>query len=397
MLVIAQTNTGDATARPAVLYFSPPGESASSGNVTLNSSGNIAVDVKVNTHSANSAGADVIVTFNTSELELVSGTMPGSGSGTFYPTVVKGVTSPSTANSTGRISMARVIQAPDEGSTPVYTNGDGVFANLVFKPKASSPVGTTVNLSFDFTLGSTTDSNVAGTTTTNPDILGAAKSAALTIQQGSTDTELSSVTVTPSSANLAPSASQTFTATANTTTGVTYTWSLSGSGSLSATTGSSVTYTAGSSTGSATIAVTATQGSITKTDSSPITISGNVVVNGPVIDHIVPGEGDEDVDIEVEIYGSYFGSDDGRVYIGTRLADIISWSDTKIVVLVPQVNVSRDTEYQVKVRRSDGEEARYTGYTYLDKTGLPMLPWLIMFPLNGAAAVLAKKRWFKRK
>ena len=398
LLVVAQT--GSTSGSPAVLYFAPPGESSTTGNVSINSANEFSVDVKVNTHEADSAGADVIVTYTTTQVQYVRGSMPGSGSGSFYPTVVKGAP---TSNTTGRIAMARVIQAPDEGSLPAYTKGDGVFATLTFKALATNPIGTTVNLGFEYQSGSTTDSNVAGTTTSNPDILGGVTNATLTLQATS-DTGFSSVDLTPATATVVPYGNQTLTATAKDasggaiTSGVTYSWTVSGPGVLSASTGSSVTFTSNSATsGSANVTVTATKDSVSKTDSSVITIGGGQPGADPTIDHIVPGQGDEDANVEVEIYGSNFGSDDGRVYIGSRLADIISWGDGKIVVLVPQVNVSRDTEYQVKVRRNDGAEARYMGYTYLDKTGLPLLPWLIMFPLNGAAAVFAKKRWFKKK
>ena len=391
VLVVAQSTT----TQPAVLYFNPAGETAATGNVTLDSAGNFTVEVKVNTHNTNSAGADVIVTYSTAELQYVSGT-----NGTFYPVPILGAP---TSNTTGKIQMAYVIQA-QAGSNPVYSNGTGTVATLKFKPKAASPIGTKANLGFEFALGSTTDSNVAGTAAANPDILGAVRSVELTIQAGTPGSVLDSVTLTPATATIAPNATRTFTATAkdedgNTlSSGITYSWDLTGDGDLSGTTGSSVTYTAGSSAGSADIAVTATQGSVDVTDSSAITISGGVIPDGgPAIDYIVPGEGDGDADVEVDIYGSNFGSDEGRVYVGARLADIVSWSDGKIVVLVPQVNVSRDTEYQVKVRRLDDEEDTYRGYTYLDKTGLPMLPWLIMFPLNGPAAMFAKKRWFKKK
>jgi hypothetical protein len=402
LLVVAQSGN------VAVIYFAPPGENATTGNVSLNSAGEFTVDVKINTHSANSTGADVHVTFDNSEIQYVRGSMTGIGSGDFYPVQVKGapITSAgvSAANTNEEVSMARTINSPEvAGTTPDYTNGNGVFASLVFKPVSTDPVGTTVHLGFDYVAGGTTDTNVTGTTTSNPDILSDAKDATLTIQSGTDETVLDSVTLTPATAALSYGATRTLTAVAkdsdgNTiSSGVTYAWDLDGDGDLSATTGSSVTYTAEDSDGSAEVTVTATQDSLTETDSSSITISGSTPSDDPEIDHIVPGEGDENADVEVEIYGSNFDSDEGRVYIGTRLADVISWSDTKIVVLVPQVSVSQDTEYQVKVRRNDGAEARYMGYTYLDKTGLPLLPWLIMFPLNGAAALWAKKRLSKKK
>ncbi|MFA5270277.1 MAG: IPT/TIG domain-containing protein [Patescibacteria group bacterium] len=406
LLVVAQT--GVANGNVAVLYFAPPGESATTGTVKLNATGEFSVDVKINTHGANSAGADVHVTFDNTQIQYVRGSMAGVGSGDFYPVQVKGAPTTtagvSAANTNEKVSMSRTINSPEvAGATPDYTNGNSTFATLVFKPVSTSPVGTTVHLGFDYTSGATSDSNVTGTTTSNPDILSAAKEADLTIQAYEEEAAvLSSVSLTPASATVIPYGEKTLTATStdsdgNTiTSGVTYAWEVDGDGTLSSTTGSSVIYKA-LSHGSAEVTVTATQGSVTKSDSSNITISGGVVTDGPEIDYIVPGQGYEDEDVEVDIHGSNFDSDEGRVYVGTRLADIVSWSDSKIVVLVPQVIVNEDTEYQVKVRRSDGEEATYMGYTYLDKTGLPLLPWLIMFPLNGAAAVLAKKKLFRKK
>ena len=394
MLVVAQTT-------PAVLYFSPPGESASTGTVSINSSGNFSVDVKVNTHGANSAGADVIVTYDTAQLQYVSGSMPGSGSGSFYPTVVRGVPA---SNTTGRISMARVIQAPDEGSSPTYTNGDGVFANLTFKPLASSPVGTTVNLNFDYTADSTTDCNVAGTTTTNPDILGGAQDVTLTIQQSTPSTTLDSVSIAPASSTIAPNGSQALTATAkdasgNTiSSGVTFAWTITGVGSLGSTSGSSVTYTAGSSTGSASVGVTATQNSINKTGSATITVSTTTPPStggdSPIINRIAPSAGPDDGTVQLGIYGSHFGTANGTVYVGGRQADLMSWSDSVVWVIVPKLNVARNTENLVRLVTGDGKEAVYMGY--LAKTGLPLLPWLVMFPMNGAAALWVKKRWFKK-
>ena len=396
LLVVAQNQAAGTT--PAVLYFSPPGESAGTGTVNI-INGNISVDVKINTHGSNSAGADVIVTYDTTKLQYVSGSMPGSGSGSFYPTVVKGAP---TSNTTGRISMARVIQAPDEGSSPAYTNGDGVFANLTFKPLASSPIGTTVNLSFDYTAGSTTDCNVAGTTTSNPDILGNAKNATLTIQQGPSPTVLDSVSIAPASSTVAPSGTQTLTATArdasgNTiSSGVTFTWSISGVGfgSLSPISGGSTTYTAGSDARSVIVTVSAVQGSIVKTGSATVTVS-SAPGNEPVIDRIAPTSGEDTGTVELAIYGRNFGSANGKVYVGGVQADLVDWQDGKAVVIAPKFNVTRNTEYLVRLVTDAGKEAVYMGY--LAKTGLPLLSWLIMFPMNGAAALWVKRRWLAKK
>lgn len=293
-LVNAQSTDGS---RPASMYFSP-----GTSTVILNSAREFTVGVLANTGGANASGVDSHVTFNTAELAFVSGTYPSSS--TFFPNnMVISMPSPTTANASGKVSMARVISAPAEGGTPTYTNGSGTIANLTFRALTGV---TSATLNFNFTLGSTVDSNVAGTVA-GSDILGS---------------------VTPA----------------------TYTFIAGGNGN--------------------------------DTD--------------PYIDSIVPEEGDEDTETELIINGGNFGTEDGKVYIGTRLADIIAWSNDEITVTVPAVSVSKDTQYQVKVRRTDGKEARYMGFTIVD-TGLDAILWMGLIPFNGVAAILIKRRWFSKK
>jgi hypothetical protein len=68
-----------------------------------------------------------------------------------------------------------------------------------------------------------------------------------------TSSPTSTLSVSPSSATLARSGTRTFTASGGTSP---YTWSLSGIGTINRTTGSSVVYSAGSASGSATLTVT---------------------------------------------------------------------------------------------------------------------------------------------
>jgi len=289
--------SAQAVTRPASMYFSP-----GTSTITVNSAREFTVGVMVNTGGANASGADSHVIFDKTKLAFVSGTYP-AGTATFFPLAFMSMPTAATANASGRISMARVIALPAEGEATVYTNGSGTFATLTFKALTGV---TSATLNFDFTLGSTTDSNVAGTIA-GSDILGSAPSA-------------------------------------------TYTFIAGGDGN--------------------------------ETD--------------PYIDSIVPEEGDENTEISLLINGGNFGSEDGKVYIGTRLVEIVSWSDDAITVIVSAISVSRDTQYQVKVRRTDGKIATYMGLTIVD-TGLMTILWLGLIPFNGAAAILIKRRWFTKK
>ena len=164
-----------ASATPASMYFDP----GDGGTVYLDTNDKFTIDVKVNTGGENSSGVDSYVTFNSSEVQFVSGTYLSN----FYPNNPIAMPSASTANSTKTILMAKTIQAPAPGDPFNYANGVGAFATLTFK--ALVGVGETVTFDFDFTLGSTTDSNVAGETK-GEDILGQALSATLTIARTST-------------------------------------------------------------------------------------------------------------------------------------------------------------------------------------------------------------------
>ena len=126
-----------------------------------------------------------------------------------------------------------------------------------------------------------------------------------------------------------------------------------------------------------------------------LTIGGsNDFSEAPNIDYIVPTEGPEDQDVTIVIYGDNFGSETGKVYIGSRLAEVVSWTDTRVTVIAPQVDVNGDKQYQVKLQTNDGLEDTYLGYTYLDQSGLAAVLWMGILPLNGVLAYWAKRRWF---
>lgn len=90
--------------------------------------------------------------------------------------------------------------------------------------------------------------------------------------------------------------------------------------------------------------------------------------NLPSITSFSPHEGLHDTDVIMVINGTNFTDTEGNVYIGTRSAIISSWSDSQIYIIVPQnpdVTDSDSGPHQVKVTRTDGENATADGYTYL--------------------------------
>lgn len=279
--------------QPAKIYFDPgDGE-----KVYLDSKDQFKVDVVIDTGGEDSSGADVIVTFDNTEVEFVSGSYIRD----FYPNSAVSITSSSVANANERIEMAMVIEGSED---PVYSNGVGRFATLTFG--ALVDVGETVTLDFDFTSGSTVDTNVAGKDVSNPEILGQALSATLTIAEASSGGD-----------------------------------------------------------------------------------------DDPEITYIEPDEGNEGTNVVVHIYGKNFDPEEGTVHIGTWSSSVISWTDTEIVITVigKNVFVDKNTQYPVKVTREDGKEALYNGYTFVD-VGLPIIAWFGFVPINGALALVVKKKWF---
>lgn len=110
--------------------------------------------------------------------------------------------------------------------------------------------------------------------------------AAVTVTAPAPTPVLTSVTLTPATATLAAGAVQAFTAkgldqNGAAMSGVTYGWTATG-GSLSAATGASSTYTAGSAAGSYTVTVNATAGGVTKTANAAISVT-TVTPPGPAV------------------------------------------------------------------------------------------------------------------
>ncbi len=270
---MAQAQQGGAT-----ISFNPSG-----GNIPAGQ--NFNVDIVVSTGGQNSAGADVTVKFDPTQLEFVSGTYPDST--TFYPN--NRVIFPITATTSGEVQMTRTVSTPAGGGQISYTNGTGTFATLTFKTTATMQMGSSTTMSFVYQPNSTSDfTNVANATPPAADLLGS---------------------------STLPTAT--------------------------------------------------------------FTVAG--AISGPQISGISPASGGHTVATSVTINGSGFGTSTGKVYIGTKLATVISWSDTQIVIEVPaEPGLTASSTRQIKVQRADGQEATFMGFTYqvpLGNTGPNILIW----------------------
>ncbi len=99
-------------------------------------------------------------------------------------------------------------------------------------------------------------------------------------------------------------------------------------------------------------------------------------VGVPTITNISPTSGDQNLEQSVTITGTNFGTQgaNSKVYIGTNLTTVTSWSATQIVVQIPvQPQLTTSSTWQIKVRRDDAAEATWVGYTYL-VAGSPVPP-----------------------
>ncbi len=94
--------------------------------------------------------------------------------------------------------------------------------------------------------------------------------------------------------------------------------------------------------------------------------SGNPIGTGPVITSIAPSAGSAQNTVQVTITGMNFGAfvdGQSKVYLGTKLVQVVNWTDTQIQVQVPaEPELTQDSVRQVKVHRADGAEATYLGY-----------------------------------
>jgi len=130
----------------ATLTLSPATNNISVGT-------NFDVAIVLNTNGQATVGADAVLTYNPSELQVQDADSGTSGvqikPGTLYPNTT--LNSVDTTN--GKISYSGAITS---GTTTRY-NGTGTLATITFKPlKIASPSA----VNFTFTLGQTNDSNV---------------------------------------------------------------------------------------------------------------------------------------------------------------------------------------------------------------------------------------------
>ncbi len=158
--------------RPALaaasLSFSPASQSVAKGD-------QFSTDIVLNTGGSESDGADVIVMYDGNKLQVVTASI-----GSLYANKMTADTGTS-----GRV----VLRATSSENQSF--NGTGTFATLTFKAIAQG----TANTYFDFTSGSTTDSNVAWQ---GADILGSTSGGSYTVGAASTG---------GTSASIAPTAS----------------------------------------------------------------------------------------------------------------------------------------------------------------------------------------------
>lgn len=152
----------------ASLSFSP-----SSSTVTLNQ--NFSVDVTLSTGGSETDGADVIIRYDGNKLQVVSANL-----GSLYTNKVVEDTGTS-----GKITL-RATSASNQSY-----NGTGTLATIVFYPIAEG----TANVYFDYTSGSTTDTNIAYQ---GSDILGSVSNATYTVTSSGTGGTTTSVSPSPS-------------------------------------------------------------------------------------------------------------------------------------------------------------------------------------------------------
>lgn len=97
-----------------------------------------------------------------------------------------------------------------------------------------------------------------------------------------------------------------------------------------------------------------------------IKAGGPIIEDGPQITSIAPSQGSAANTVRVTINGNKFSTfvdGSSKVYIGTKLVNILSWTDTQIVIEVAaEPELVNDSVRQVKVHRADGKEATWNGY-----------------------------------
>ena len=132
---------------------------------TIAPNGTFNVGVVVNTGGAETDGVDAVIRYDGNKLEFVSASM-----GNLYSTVLTPNPTPTTP---GQLTLGAAAVSGES------YNGTGTFATITFKAIAEG----TANVYFDFTSGSTTDSNIVYQ---GEDLLGSISNASYTITQTGT-------------------------------------------------------------------------------------------------------------------------------------------------------------------------------------------------------------------
>ena len=347
----------------ATLFYSPSTETAA-----LNQ--NFSIDIRVNTASQNVVGVDAVFIYDPTYLGTPT---VDANSGIPSGIVLNMGNQGTTADGKIKYDVTWLAQY---GGGSVMNSATGRVATISFK---ALKLGTTT---LTFSQPDSTISDSSGN-----DLIAATGHGSATITISNTipsEQTLTSVSISPASATVAPSGTQGFTATAlgqngtAITSGVTFAWALptggTSYGTISPASGGSTTFTAGSATGNTSLGVTATQGTTTKTANAAITIStSGPFVPGPggtnpFITSVVPSSGHKDVMQQVTINGGNFANyqaDKSKVYVGLVEATIIDWNTTRIVAQFPTNEaITKAVTLTVRVLTSEDKEATYLGYTY---------------------------------
>lgn len=409
----AQTVGGSCTGTPGTMSFLP-----ASGDVFLNSSGNITVDVIVNPAGCEAGAADVTVLYDTTKLQFlpsdpntkyINQGEEGNPANYFKNNISINPIAP------GQIRMARYI---DPGST-TYTTQSGKFARLAFKPLVA--VGQTVTLNSSFQAGNTADFTSIAGKAQGSDILGSFAPATLTIAQGVPPSTIPTITsVTPNSGdkNLAQSVTisgTNFGATAGTVEinagfpATVTSWSAT---SIVATVPTWPSLTANRAAN--VIVRTSTNQTATLPNGYTYTVSGQPPINPPINPPYIPGQntggtqiyqirpasGNKNLPTEVEIIGTGFGTynpETCAVSVGIERATVLDWSNNRIVAQVPpQPGILGNSTRSVNVACEDGRYASFLGFTYgsgnLPSSGSETWVWagLVMASLGLAAFTYRK-------
>jgi len=379
----------------ATLSFANP---SNGGSVSVNVSNQFSIDLVVNTGGQASTGADAIVTFDSSKLNYVSVSY-GSSYDAHGPNPAAGSGSPLNFG--------------------VYKNsgsftGTGTIATLTFSVKTGVTLPTNVSFNYGFTSqGSSTDSNVVITNGSGDpeDILSSVSPAAITITayvasapditllNPTSGTTVGGTPVVVTGTNFGTAGTVTFGGTTVTPTGRTDT-------SMTVT---SPAHAAGLVYIVVTNSATGLSSSSSDAQAAFTYVAPSTDLNDPNINNLNPSSGRADTDVRVTITGMNFGATAGTVKFGSFVAQIISWSDTQVVVWAPRVTgIVADVSYPVTLTRASDSKSATASYIYLasvstgggddgtaDTTpasGMPAGVWLGLIPLNGLLALVVK-RW----